>query len=273
MGSTDFSEYADGWLSIAKIVALGAVGAWTYIQWGTTIFPKESYEQSVRAAQTRTDLNIQLQNFRSGYLGKSAEEIGIQILSRSSEIDYSSGVDTHTIVTGEIALQNPRKFPVQYSISEIAFSLGRTEVIGAQPVWEDLDKLELDSIFGHKAAENRIIEPGGSSYQSFVRHFPVHWCCFGSFDDQPKPIRVLVRFKLKGIHPKTGKEIPNSEKEKFVRFLGFVDPRTDFLKGEDVAKGLAQGVATIASTPDSPYDYYDPQIPDLSDKNTLEVPG
>lgn len=170
--SENFKNYCEGAFGVAKIVALAAVGLWTYHQWDKTVFPKETHEQFLRKAAVRTDIEV------------NDIRLSLRDLSTASE-----AIDQETqavLVSVQAIIKNSSSFPVLLAGDDVSFSISGIDLDRMNSELEDsyqplietgrssLLELDLDySDISNKSGESSsIIEGGGLvqiAFQEIVR--------------------------------------------------------------------------------------------------------
>ena len=166
--SERFKNYCEGAFGIAKVLALTAVGLWTYYQWDKTVFPKETHEQFLRKAAIRTD--IELSDIR----------LSLRDLTTASDnIDQDSQA---VLISVEAKIRNSSSFPVLLAGDEVLFSISGIELDrnASTSAAEDqsllktsrssLLELDLDySDISNKSGESSSIIEGGGLVQIAIQ--------------------------------------------------------------------------------------------------------
>lgn len=275
MSAENFKNRAEGWFALAKIAALMVAAGWTYYQWDKTIFPKEDHQRLIRAAQTRTDLQVTDASLKVGALGtapsKVIEDAAIERLSSDeAEPPMGQAVLLPSGAMFSFTLENAGPFPVEMTIAEAQFAEARAgDASSLAFEWSAPVKLDIATVFGAEVATPRIVETKGKAELSGLYLAMADWCCA----DAPRPeirlAEVLVKIDLRGIDPTDSTAIAGAEKTKTVRLRAFFG--SDQVLAGSARLANASMIRTIASVPDngrmpSYFDY-------LNQGQMLEVPG
>ncbi|NNE88092.1 MAG: hypothetical protein HKN27_08445 [Silicimonas sp.] len=236
MSTEDYKNKAEGRYAYAKIAALVVVAGWTLYQWDKTIFPKERWDQSVRASSARVDLQLEAASFTVGSLVHD-DTSDVDLLEPDNEARSAEG--TPTLVQFHIPLKNERPFPVAVTVKSVSLREGTVPASGSDIDWQVAVDLDPADLFQIEVGTARTVEAGGSLQYSGYHVAPVNWCCADAGTKPVKLVEMSVDLSLQGIDPKTSLLVEGATKSRQLTFVGLLTEEASALAGSQFANAPA----------------------------------
>lgn len=191
-------------------------GAWTYYQWDVSLFPKERWDQSVRASAARVDLALEAPTFGVGSLIHSeAQDSG----SVETEEAGRRTDGTPTLVSVTVPLRNDRPFPVEIEVIAATLREARVPTAGEQLNWTKPVSLDTKALLNIEPNDPRVVESGSELILSGQVVRAVNWCCDTQGTKPVKMIELEIDLKLQGLDGMTSQDIEGAVKTRKLRFL------------------------------------------------------
>jgi len=216
MSAENFKNNAEGWLSYAKIAALVAAGGWAYYQWDVSLFPKERWDQSVRASAARVDLSLNKPTFRVGSL-IHAEAQDIDLLETENATRQTDG--TPTLISVTVPLRNDKPFPIAVAVKAAKLREALVPTAGQGLKWSDPVALDIEALLNIASDDTRVVETGSDLILSGQVVRAVSWCCDDRGTKPVKMVELVIDLSLQSIDGTTSEVIEGTTKTRKLRFL------------------------------------------------------
>lgn len=247
MSTENFKNHAEGWFAYAKIAALVVAGSWAYYQWDVSLFPKERWDQSVRASAARVDLALDTPTFRIGSL-IHAEAQDTDLLEAEDATRQSEG--TPTLVSVTVPLRNDKPFPIEVVVKAATMREVLVPTAGQVLTWSDPIALDVQALLNVAPDEARVVETSSELTLSGQVVRAVSWCCEGQGTKPVKMVELVIDLSLQGLDGTTSQVIEGAIKTRQLRFLTLLTEEDSALIVPQLAS-LSQPISWAYQNPSS----------------------
>lgn len=228
MAGESFKNHAEGWFAYAKIAALVVAGGWAYYQWDVSLFPKERWDQSVRASAARVDLTLAQPRFQVGSLIHS-EAQDIDKLEAEQEARQDAG--TPTLISVSVPLQNTRPFPIAVVVTGATLREAALPVQGQDLEWSDPIDLDVQALLNVAPDDTRVVETGSELTLSGQVVRAISWCCDTQGTKPIKMVELVISLTLDGLDGATSEPVKSATKTRTLRFQSLLTEEDSALTG------------------------------------------